>query len=87
MNNPAIEQDSVYVDKVLHFLALVLSPPIPFTNRGVEQQEFAKMLLATSTGQDSTLSEEQQQTRFKVISILASQNSDIANLVLQGLSA
>jgi hypothetical protein len=37
MSNPAIEQDSVYVDKVLHFLALVLSPPIPFTNKGVEQ--------------------------------------------------
>jgi hypothetical protein len=45
------------------------------------------MLLESSTSDaKSSISEEQQQTRFKVISILASQSSDIANLVLQSLS-
>jgi hypothetical protein len=62
---------------------LVLSPPLPFTNKAFNQAEFAKVLLQHADG----ITEQDLQTRFNVASILAPQNSEIAQLILSQLGS
>jgi hypothetical protein len=42
------EYDQYYFSKVLSFIALVLSPPQPFTNKAINQVELAKILIKDS---------------------------------------
>jgi hypothetical protein len=74
---------SAYLTKVTHFLALVMSPPLPFVNKGVNQVEFTKILLEVN----DKLSVEESETRYNVASILAPQNSEISALILSMLGS
>jgi hypothetical protein len=80
-----VDYDQAYMNKILHFLALVLSPPRPFTNKASQQVEFAQNLLQSL--EDKSQTPESAAIRLKLVSLLVPQNRAIALKVMQVLGS
>ena len=71
--------ESEYLFKIKHLLTLILSPPQPFVNKAVDISSLVKKFISP----ENQAPENQQLQQKIIVSILAAQNSQIANMILQ----
>ena len=74
--------ESEYLFKIRHLLTLILSPPQPFVNKAVDIPALVQKFISA----ENQAPENQQLQQKIFVSILAAQNSQIANMILRDFS-